>query len=57
MIDLKAKTASLYANKFKGEFTQCMIPFPGFNEITFPLVLIKEWECVVIFNIKLKEYV
>ncbi len=34
-----------------------MIPFPGFDEKIFPLVLIKEWEYVVIFNINLKKYI
>ena len=56
MIDIKAKTDTLYANKFKGEYVQCIVAFPDFNEDSFPLVLIKEWEFVVIFNIKLKQY-
>lgn len=34
-----------------------MIPFPDFDEEIFPLVLIKEWEFVVIFNILVKEYI
>ena len=50
MIDIKAKTATLYADKFKGSFVQCIVAFPDFNEDSFPLVLIKEWEYVVIFN-------
>ena len=33
------------------------MPFPGFDEDIFPLVLIKEWKFVVIFNIELKEYI
>ena len=56
MIGIKAKTATHYANKFKGRFVQCIVAFPDFNEDSFPLVLIKEWEFVVIFNIKLKQY-
>ena len=54
---MNAKTATLFANKHKGSHVQCMIPFPEFHEDNFPLVLIKEWECVVIFNMKLKEYI
>ena len=58
MIDIKTKTASLYAHKYKGKFVfVSIVPFPEFNEKLFPLVLIKEWEHVVIFNIKLKHYV
>ena len=57
MVDLKMNTASVYAKKFKGKYSQCLVPFPGFDEETFPLVLIKEWEHVVIFNIKTKEYI
>ena len=56
MIDIKAKTDTLYANKFKGEYVQCIVAFPDFNEDSFPLVLIKEWEFVVILNVKLKQY-
>ena len=56
MIDIKEKTATLYASKFKGKYVQCIVAFPHFNEDSFPLVLIKEWENVVIFNIKLKQY-
>ena len=56
MIDIIAKTVTLCANKFKGRFVQCIVAFPDFNEDSFPLVLIKEWEFVVIFNIKLKQY-
>ena len=33
-----------------------MIPFPDFDEEILPLVLIKEWECIVIFNVKEKTY-
>lgn len=54
---MKAKTACLYAQKYKGKYTQCIVPFPDFDEEIFPLVLIKEWEYVVIFNLKLKEYI
>ena len=57
MIDIKKKTAYLYTHKYKGKRDQCIVPFPEFNEKLFPLVLIKEWEHVVIFNIKLKHYV
>ena len=35
---------------------QSIVAFPGFNEDKFPLVLIQEWECVVIFNVKAKTY-
>ncbi len=28
------------------------MPFPGFNENKFPLILIKEWECILILNLK-----
>ena len=34
-----------------------MATFPGFNEDTFPLILVKEKGYIVIFNIKLKEYI
>ena len=57
MIDIKTKTATLYAHKYKGEIVQSIVPFPEFDEQLFPLVLIKEWEFVVIFNIRLKHYV
>ena len=57
MIDLKKKTASFYMGKYKGKEVQCCVPFPDFDEYLFPLVLIKEWQYVVIFNIKLKHYV
>ena len=33
MIDIKTKTASLYANKYKGKIVQCIVPFPDFDEI------------------------
>ena len=33
MIDIKRKTASLYANKYKGERVQCIVPFPDFDEV------------------------
>ena len=32
MIDIKTKTASLYASKYKGEIVQCIVPFPEFDE-------------------------
>ena len=32
MIDLKTRTAFLYAGRFKGKYSQCMVDFPGFNE-------------------------
>ncbi len=32
MIDLETKNNSLIAYKFKGRYTQCMVPFPGFDE-------------------------
>ncbi len=57
LIDLAAKTANLYASKFKGKRSQCLVPLPGFDPETFPLVLVKEWECIVLFNTKLKEYI
>lgn len=57
MMDFKASTASLYATKYGGKIVQCIVPFPGFDERLFPLVLIKEWEVVVIFNTELKHYV
>ena len=47
----------MWAQKFKGMHVQCIVPFPEFDEELFPLVLIKEWEYVVIFNIKRKHYV
>ena len=34
-----------------------MAVFPGFNEDTFPLILVRERGYIVIFNIKLKEYI
>ena len=34
-----------------------MVPFPSFNEKTFPLILIKEKAQIVIFNTQLKEYI
>ncbi len=34
-----------------------MIPFPGFNEESFPLVLIKEEYIAAIFNVRLIEYI
>ena len=57
LIDIQTKTASLYYPKYKGKIVQCIIAFPGFHEDSFPLALIKEWEYVVIFNVKLKHYV
>ncbi len=43
MIDLKTRNSYLFMNKFKGDFCECMIPFPGFEEKIFPLILIKYW--------------
>ena len=57
LLDVTAKTVNVYANKHKGSHSQCLVPFPEFHEDNFPLVLVKEWECVVLFNIKLKEYI
>lgn len=34
-----------------------MVIFPEFNENTFPLILIKEYGCAVIFNTEQKEYI
>lgn len=57
MIDMSTKTASVYTNKYIGRLVQSIVAFPDFDEDLFPLLLIKEWEFVVIFNIRLKHYV
>ena len=33
MINIKTKTASLYAHKYKGKYVQCIILFPDFDEV------------------------
>ena len=53
---MQTKTNAHYANKFNGKYVQCIVPFPDFEEDLYPLVLIKEWEYVVIFNIQSKKY-
>lgn len=40
-----------------GERTLCFVPFPSFDEEALPLILVKEKQYVVIFNIKTKSYI
>lgn len=53
----KEKTEFKYDCKFEEETIKKAAAFPGFNEDTFPLVLIREMRDVGIFNTKLKEYI
>ena len=57
MLDIEAKIATPFVLKLSGNHMQCMIPFPEFDEETFPLVLIKEWQIIVLFNIKTREQI
>ncbi len=57
LIDLALNTATLYAPKHKGSHSQCLVALPGFDPENFPLVSVKEWECIVLFNTKVKEYI
>lgn len=56
IIDIYTKRASFYADKYKDKYAQCMVAFPDFDQDYFPLVLVKEWSHLLIFNFKLKKY-
>ena len=57
IVDIDAQTNNIYSHNHKGTSIQSLVPFPEFNEEQFPLVLIKEQQYVVIFNIKVKQYI